>query len=200
MAVRLSRAVRVRFWELVAAGHPVKPAAGLAGVSHETGRRWFREAGGVIGNAPRPISDRYLSLVEREEISRGLIAKHPFAEIARGLGRSTSTISREVNNNGGREGYRAVTADAAARVRARRPKTVKLVADPQLRERVETLLGSWWSPGQIAAMLKLEFPDRPELRVSHETIYQAIYVQGPGRVAPRTRQLFADRAGAAPAS
>jgi IS30 family transposase len=180
MAERLSRVVRVRFWELVAAGYPVRPACGLAGVSHETGRGWFREAGGVMSNAPRSLGERYLSLAEREEISRGVVAERSFAEIARGLGRSTSTVSREVSRNGGRVGYRAVAADTAAWARARRPKPAKLVLDPGLRERVETLLGSLWSPGQIAAMLKVEFPDQPELRVSHETIYQAIYVQGRG--------------------
>jgi transposase, IS30 family len=180
MAEPLSRVVRVRFWELVRAGHPVRPACGLAGVSHETGRRWFREAGGVIGNAPGSLGERYLSLVEREEISRGVTAERSFAAIARGLGRPTSTVSREVNRNGGREAYRAVAADTAARARARRPKPAKLALDPGLRERVETLLGSLWSPGQIAAMLRLESPNRLEQRVSHETIYQAIYVQGRG--------------------
>jgi transposase, IS30 family len=178
--VRLPRVVAVRFWELVAAGYLPKPAARLVGVSHETGRRWFAQAGGVIGNAPRSLGDRYLSLAEREEISRGLIAELSYRQIARVLGRAPSTISREVANNGGLDGYRAVAADAAARVRARRPKAAKLATDPGLRERVQTWLEELWSPSQIAAKLKLEFPERPEWWVSHETIYQAIYVQGRG--------------------
>ncbi len=180
MAVRLSRLVRVRFWELVRSGCAPKRAALLVGVSHETGRRWFAQAGGVIGNAPRPLGDRYLSLAEREEISRGLVEGLSFRRIAVGLGRAPSTVSEEVGRNGGREGYRAVAADAAARVRARRPKTAKLAADAGLRAWVQTRLNKRWSPAQIAAALKLEFPERPERWVSHETIYQAIYVQSRG--------------------
>lgn len=81
-----------------------------------------------------------------------MIAELSFAEIARGLGRVTSTVSREVNNNGGREGYRAVAADTAARARARRPKPAKLALDPELRERVQTRLEQLWSPPQIASL------------------------------------------------
>jgi len=176
----LSRAVRVRFWELVRVGYRPKPAAGLVGVSHEAGRRWFAEAGGVIGNAPRPLGDRYLSAAEREEISRGLHADQSYRRIAAGVGRDPSTVSREVVRNGGRKGYRAHLAEAAARRRARRPKPAKLAADPELRDQVQTRLQQWWSPTQIAAWLKQQYPDRPEWWVSHETIYQAIYVQGRG--------------------
>jgi IS30 family transposase len=190
MADPLSRAVRVRFWESVRAGHLPKPAARLVGVSHETGRRWFAEAGGVIGNAPRRLGERYLSLVEREEISRGLSAECSYREIAARLGRQPSTISREVRNNGGRDGYRAYRAEAVARERARRPKVAKLAetgdragdraGDNELREHVQTRLLREWSPEQISARLVGEFPDRPEMRVSHETIYQSLYVQGRG--------------------
>jgi transposase, IS30 family len=74
MAVRVARGVVVRFWGLVRSGVAPRPAAGLVGVSHETGRRWFREAGGVYANAPRQLGERYLSVSEREEISRGLVA------------------------------------------------------------------------------------------------------------------------------
>jgi IS30 family transposase len=177
---RLPRVVQVRFWDAVRAGYLPKPAARLVGVSHETGRRWFADAGGVIGNAPRLLGGRYLSLVEREEISRGLHADHSYRRIAEALGRSVSTVSREVTQNGGRDGYRAVTADTAARGRAKRPKEAKLAADPELRQQVQSWLEELWSPGQIAAMLHREFPDRPEWWVSHETIYQAIYVQSRG--------------------
>jgi IS30 family transposase len=178
----LGRAVRVRFWGLVRAGHPVRPACGLVGVSHETGRRWFAEAGGVIGNAPKPLSDRYLSLAEREEISRGLSRKLSCREIALGLGRAPSTVSQEVANNGGREGYRAYRADAAARTRARRPKVAKLAeaGNRELRDLVQARLRRRWSPAQISARLAVEFPDQPEMRVSHETIYQSLYVQSRG--------------------
>jgi IS30 family transposase len=134
----------------------------------------------VIGNAPQRLGDRYLSLVEREEISRGVIAGHSARRMASELGRSASTISREINRNGGREGYRAVAADRAARQRARRPKIAKLAGDAVLRDVVQAGLVDRWSPRQIAARLAREFPDRPEMRVSHETIYQSIYVQGRG--------------------
>jgi IS30 family transposase len=134
----------------------------------------------VIGNAPRPLSDRYLCPAEREEISRGLAGKHSIRRIGRDLGRPASTISREVNRNGGRAGYRAVAADRAARRRARRPKTAKLRDRPELRELVQDALARRWSPEQISMVLRHEFPDRPELQVSIETIYQSIYVQGRG--------------------
>jgi transposase, IS30 family len=176
----LSRVVRVRFWELVGQGYAPKPAAVLAGVSGETGRRWFREAGGVISNAPRLLGDRFLSLVEREEISRGLVAGYSLRRIAAGLGRPASTVCREVARNGGRDAYRAVRAEHEARVRARRPKTAKLAADLGLRGWVQTRLEKRWSPLQIAVVSRAEFPDQPERWVSHETIYQAIYVQGRG--------------------
>ncbi|MEV6913324.1 IS30 family transposase [Amycolatopsis sp. NPDC051071] len=158
------------------------PASLAAGVSQETGRRWFAEAGGVIGNAPRELGNRYLSVVEREEISRGLASGDGVREIARRLGRAPSTISREISNNGGPGRYRAHVAEAAARERAKRPKTAKL-ADPSnagLRDHVQERLRRRWSPEQISARLVSEFADCLEMRVSHETIYQSIYVQGRG--------------------
>jgi IS30 family transposase len=157
-------------------------AAVAAGVSHETGRRWFIEAGGVIGNAPRELGDRYLSVAEREEISRGVAAGDSFRAIAAALERAPSTVSREVNANGGRAGYRGHCAEAAARKRAKRPKTAKL-ADPanvELTDWVQAGLDLQWSPEQISGKLPLEFPDRPQMRVSHETIYQSLYVQSRG--------------------
>jgi IS30 family transposase len=152
------------------------------GLSHRTGQRWFIDAGGVIGNAPRPLGPRYLSLAEREEISRGLTRGDSIRQIARELERAASTISREISRNGGRRRYRGHRAEASARDRARRPKTAKL-ADPHrrdLREWVQARLLQRWSPQQIAAMLPRVFPDRPDMRVSPETIYQSIYVQGRG--------------------
>jgi len=158
-------------------------ASVVAGVSHETGRRWFAEAGGVIGNAPRLLGDRYLSVVERELISRGLAAEDSFRAIALRLERATSTVSREVNNNGGRAGYRACRAEAVARERGKRPKIAKLAeigGNLELRELVQAWLLEWWSPEQISAKLRAEFPDRPEMWVSTETIYQSLYVQSRG--------------------
>ncbi|MFJ8917648.1 transposase, partial [Amycolatopsis sp. NPDC102389] len=157
-------------------------ASVAAGVAQETGRRWFGEAGGVIGNAPRELGTRYLSVEEREEISRGLARDEGPRVIGRRLGRAASSISREINNNGGPARYRAHVAEAAARERAKRPKTAKL-ADPGnagLRDHVQERLLLRWSPEQISARLVAEFADCPEMRVSHETIYQSIYVQGRG--------------------
>ncbi|MBA8924112.1 IS30 family transposase [Kutzneria viridogrisea] len=177
---QLPRAVRITFWDGIRSGLSLRQACHAAGISHGPGPAWFRQAGGVIGNAPRPLSNRFLSLCEREEISRGLTARRPYRRIAADLGRSPSTIKREVDNNGGRHRYRAVAADRAARERARRPKTAKLAAHPELRDWVQTALLQRWSPRQIALTLNTVFADRPEMRVSHETIYQSIYVQGRG--------------------
>jgi IS30 family transposase len=153
------------------------------GVSHRTGQRWFAEAGGVIGNAPRELGERYLSVAEREEISLGLARGETLRGIADRLGRPVSTVSREIKRNGGPDRYRAHRAEAAARERAKRPKTAKLAeagGNPELREYVQAKLVELWSPEQISATVKLEFPDRPEMWVSHETIYQSLYVQSRG--------------------
>jgi len=123
----------------------------------------------------------HLSLVEREEISLGLRGGETLRAIARRLGRAASTISREVNTNGGRSHYRAVRAHHGAYEQARRPKTAKLVAGP-LATIVESWLEAWWSPEEIARRLRIEFPDDPTMRVSHETIYQSLFVQGRGEL------------------
>jgi IS30 family transposase len=122
-----------------------------------------------------------LSLAEREEISLGLRGGETSRAIAGRLGRATSTITREVAANGGRSHYRAVRAHHRAYERARRPKTAKLVAGP-LASQVESWLEEWWSPEEIARRLRIEFPDDPAMRVSHETIYQSLFVQGRGEL------------------
>jgi IS30 family transposase len=121
-----------------------------------------------------------LSLVEREEISRGMAAGESLRSIAARLGRSASTVSREVAGNGGRFGYRAHRADQAAWNRARRPKVCKLAANPTLALMVEEKLGEWWSPQQISGWLKETYPETPVMWVSHETIYLSLFVQGRG--------------------
>jgi transposase, IS30 family len=122
-----------------------------------------------------------LTLADREEISLGLHTGDSFTVIAARLGKATSTVSREVAANGGRCGYRAWRAQQRARQQARRPKTPKL-ACPRLAARVSGWLSEWWSPEQISARLRIEFPDDPMLWVSHETIYQALFVQGRGEL------------------
>ena len=133
---------------------------------------------------PAPVepirSPLRLSLREREEISRGLAAGESRRSIARRLGRSPSTIVREVARNGDARRYRAWVADRAALAGARRPKVAKLASCPRLRAVVESKLEVRWSPQQISGWLVTEFPDDPEMRVSHETIYLSLFVQARG--------------------
>ena len=174
------RDARVRFWQGVRDGLGRWDAEAAAGLNWRV-QRWFTEAGGVKGNGPGPVSGRYLSLAEREEIAVGLAARKPLRAIARELGRPVSTVSREVaRNSSGAGSYRATAAQYRAEVRARRPKTAKLAGNEELRGWVQGKLAVKWSPEQISVALKAEFPGRAEMRVSHETIYQSLYVQGRG--------------------
>ena len=148
--------------------------------------RHHRTVWGHLQRLRRPVapeairSPLRLSLREREEISRGLAAGESRRSIARRLGRSPSTIAREVTRNGDARRYRACTADRAALARARRPKISKLAACPRLRAVVESKLEVRWSPQQISGWLVTEFPNDPEMRVSHETIYLSLFVQARG--------------------
>jgi IS30 family transposase len=141
---------------------------------------WFGRAGGVKANGPGPVSGRYLSVAEREEIAVGVAAGEPLRVIAARLGRHPATVGREIRRNGVRGRYRALAAQAQAEFRARRPKTARLAGNVRLREWVAGRLEERWSPEQISVMLRREFPGESEMRVSHETIYQSIYVQGRG--------------------
>jgi IS30 family transposase len=207
---------RQRFWAAIATGVSSQQAGLAAGVSAAIGIRWFREGGGMRSVSQAPVSGRYLSFAEREEIAILKAKGCKGREIARRIGRSPSTISRELDRNavtrgGGRE-YRATTAQWQAERRARRPKTAKLAANARLREYVQDRLAgvmaapdgtsvagpqvrwigrrrgrrqarrwaSSWSPEQIANRLRVEFPDDDSMRISHEAIYQALYVQGRG--------------------
>jgi transposase, IS30 family len=178
----LPRETRVRFWDEVRAGRNAEQAAVVVGVARGVASRWVREAGGVKGNGPGVVSGRYLQVWEREEIAVGLAAGLPYRVIAGRLapGRSVSTVGREVRRNSVRGVYRAHLAQRDAERRARRPKTAKLAAGGRLREWVEGKLVLGWSPEQISVMLRREFPDEPGMWVSHETIYQSLYVQGRG--------------------
>src|SRR5829696_3694099 len=210
------RADRQRFWVAIAEGFSSEQAGVVAGVSPAVGVRWFREGGGMPSVSRAPLSGRYLSFAEREEIAILKATGCGPCEIARRLGRSPSTISRELRRNaatrsGGLE-YRATTAQWHAERRARRPKTARLAANPRLRQYVQDRLAGmiatsdgtavpgpavrwigrrhgrrqdrrWatsWSPEQIANRLAVEFPDDDSMRISHEAIYQALYVQGRG--------------------
>jgi transposase, IS30 family len=177
-------AVRARFWDGVRSGLSLRAAAEAAGVRRHLAEGWFREAGGVAGNGPRAGGGRYLSLAEREEIAALAAAGEGVRAIAAQLGRAPSTVSRELRRNSsavhGRRRYRAVAAQARAEQRARRPKPAKLAQDAGLQAWVQDRLEKKWSPEQISRRLPADFPDQLEMRVCHETIYQALYVQGRG--------------------
>ena len=176
---RLSPEAIDQVWIRLREGHAAKPTARQLGLSTSTVRDYLLRCGG-IRPGPRHRAAGRLSLAEREEISRGLAAGLSLRAIAAQLGRAPSTISREVAVNGGRAGYRAHNSDRQAWSRATRPKACKLAANPALRDIVEDKLIRRWSPQQIAGWLKVTFPDRPEMQVSHESIYRTLYVQSRG--------------------
>ena len=211
---------RRRFWAEIAAGQSSEDAAVCAGVSPAVGARWFREAGGMppstLRPSSKPLSARYLSFAEREELAILRVQGFGIREVARRLGRSGSTVSRELRRNAATRGggleYRATTAQWHAERAARRPKRAKLAASAALRVYVQDRLsgvivapsgatisgpvvpwkgrrhgprqarrwGKAWSPQQIAQRLRLDFPEDATMRISHEAIYQSLYVQGRG--------------------
>jgi IS30 family transposase len=144
--------------------------------------RVLRPLGGVVRRDGWDPSPWRLSMEERVEISVGLKGGLSLRAIAVGLARAPSTISREVKANGGRGAYRPFAAHQAAGERARRPKPTKLAANQELCDLVVADLERLWSPHQIAEWLRAEFPDQPEMWVSHETIYKSLYVQGRGEL------------------
>jgi IS30 family transposase len=143
---------------------------------------------GGIRPPPRKRSRLALTLAEREEISRGLACDLSLRTIAAKLGRSPSTISRELNRNGGYSRYRATPADQAAWDRACRPKRCKLACHRLLRRAVATKLRLQWSPQQIAGWLKREHPEDETHQVSHETIYRSLFIQARGALKKELQQ------------
>jgi transposase, IS30 family len=176
---RISDTERQRIAELLAEGAPVWRLHKEISRSRYAIRRAVVALHRPPKQEPRRSPLR-LSLAEREEISRGLAAGEPVREIARRLGRAPSTVCREVAANGGGGRYRACAADRRAVRLMRRPKPAKLGRCPRLREAVESKLELRWSPQQIAAWLRISYPDDPEMRVSHETIYLSLFVQSKG--------------------
>jgi transposase, IS30 family len=151
-----------------------------AGMYRKQGTRWVAACGGVRPRRGRSLKGRCLSFAEREEIALARARGETMRAIARRLGRSPSTISRELKRNADRRGYRATTAHALAYERASRPKPAKLASNLALRQVVEDDLRRRYSPEQIAGRLRRQFPDDREMWVSTETIYQSLYVQSRG--------------------
>lgn len=210
------RDVERRFWVKIAEGLSSEDAAMACGVSGPVGSRWFRDRGGMPSIQLSPLSGRYLTFAEREEIALLNIQGVGVRAIARALERSPSTISRELRRNaatrGGKLEYRAGIAQWKAELVARRPKTAKLVTNDRLREYVQDRLSGkierpdgqvvpgpevkfvgrrhgrradrrWakaWSPEQISNRLRVDFPADESMRISHEAIYQALYIKGRG--------------------
>src|SRR3954470_3517965 len=209
------REVEREFWKEIAKGLLPEEAAKVVGASQTVGGRWFRHGGGMSPFDLKAFSGRYLSFAEREEIAVLRAQDAGVRVIARSLGRSPSTIRRELRRNaatrGGKLDYRASVAQWKAELVARRPKTARLVGNDRLRDYVQQRLsgeitradgtsvagpaaGAWtgrnkphrkdrawvraWSPEQIANRLPLDFPDDESMRISHEAIYQALFIQG----------------------
>jgi len=174
-----TNAQKAVMWDRWQKGESLHSIAHLFDRTHQSVRRILAETGG-IRPPPRKRSRLALTLSEREEISRSIVAGHSIRPIATELGRSPSTVSRELHRNGGRQHYRANRADRAAWDRARRPKRCKLVTNPLLARIVARQLRALWSPEQIAGWLKRTYPDDENYQVSHETIYRTLFIQARG--------------------
>ena len=175
----ISQSERLEIRRRAASGEKARSVAAAVGRSLRSVHAVLRRSGGIPPRGAARSALR-LSAAEREEISRGLHGGESLRHIAGGLGRSPSTVSREVAGNGGRQRYRAHRAEARAGARARRPRRAKLARNRDLRLAVERLLEARWSPQQIAWQLRQDHPHEPEMWVSHETIYQSLFVQGRG--------------------
>jgi transposase, IS30 family len=199
--------VQRRYWELIAAGVSSEDAGVAVGVSMTCGSKWFRRFGGVNPqwSVPQGLRRPRLSADEREQIMIGTAQGESIRSIAARLGRAPSTIMREIATNGvmrghvgryraryrfgarragwdAKSGYSARIAQLRSEQRARRPKIGKLGRCPALRGEVQALLVKKYSPEQITGLLAMTYADRPEMQVSHETIYKALYVQGRGEL------------------
>ncbi len=174
-----SEADKVLMWDRWQKGDSLASIARGFDRHHSSVESILKRTGGI--RPPRRQRSRLaLSLREREEVSRGIVAGHSLRTIAQALGRSPSTVSREVHRNDGRSEYRASTADQAAWDRALRPKRCKLVENRALARIVANKLKRLWSPKQIAGWLKRHYPEDENAQVSHETIYRSLFIQARG--------------------
>ena len=195
---KVTRHHRRVFWAGIAAGLETGPAAIRAGLSAPWGEAEFRQAGGVPPLSPTPPGPRSLSLTERERILAGISRGDSIRQIARSIGRAPSTVQRELRRNRGRSAlyrprhptkpahkpvsYSPSQAQARADARLARPKLRKVETNTRLAFQVTSRLKLGHSPVQIMQRLRMDFPDNPEMQISHEAIYQSIYVQGKGEL------------------
>jgi transposase, IS30 family len=206
--VKLSRE-RTEYSRLVQQGYSNKEACRLVGIDERTGRKWRngrsadrrqKAAPPINAVVPPPGPSRYLREADRIYIADRLREKATVRAIAAELGRSPSTISREIRRNRtvdtrGQWRYRPHAAQARADARRPRPKPGKIAHNPELRDFIQDRLHLRWSPEQICQVLRTQFPQRPEMHVVHETVYQALYVQGRGELRRElTRALRTGRA------
>ena len=171
---------RAELWERWRSGQCVADIARALGRRNKSGVYRLLALDGGIAPTVRRRAPLALRLAEREEISRGLAAGRSIRQIAYGLGRAASTVSREVSRNGGSQGYRASRADQRAWDRALRPKACRLASQAPLRWGVAQKLAQQWSPEQIAGWLKRQYPTDPDMQLSHETIYRSLFIQTRG--------------------
>lgn len=174
-----SESQKALMWERWQKGDSLQQIAQLFDRNHSSVEGILAKTGG-IRPAQRKRSRLALTLAEREDISRAVVAGYSMRSIAASLGRAPSTVSREIKRNGSEESYRANQADQAAWDRACRPKTCKLVENRTLAHLVAGKLRALWSPQQIAGWLKHAYPGDEHNQVSHETIYRSLFIQARG--------------------
>jgi IS30 family transposase len=177
--IHYTESQKALMWERWQKGESLQQIAQLFDRNHSSIQPILAATGG-IRPAPRCRSRLALTLAEREEISRAMVAGHSIRAMAAQLGRAPSTISREIKRNGGQEGYRASQADQSAGDRGRRPKIGKLAQNRALARIVAGKLQLQWSPEQVAGWLKRTYPDDTRRQVSHETIYRSLFIQARG--------------------
>lgn len=197
-ARRVPRASELVFWDLVRKGWSTVDASGVAGFDPAHGQRLLTHNGGMVPNLVQTLKPRFLAIQEREEIYAGVVRGDSIRQIARDIGRSPSTVKRELDRNrGGGRAYRGANSRGKARsafkyspslaqrrfeTRLARPKASKMELNPVLAARVLLRLRSGHSPVQIMQRLRMDFPTDPTMRISHEAIYRSIYVQGKGQL------------------
>jgi len=175
----LSREQKAELWRRWKAGETLRDIGRALG-KHAASVFAVVAAKGGYAPVSRSRKPGSLSLMEREDISRGIVEGHSFRQLSQKLGRVVSTIRREGAGNGWRRAYRATGADERAMDRARRPKPCQLAFNPALCKLVDGKLSNQWSSQQIAGWLKTRYPRDPSTNVSHETIYKSLFIQARG--------------------